>query len=201
MRFTITASNRYAVYCHRWCCNSAQRSFAKLLVLVSKLSFASSNHLPAADVCMLGQTTLVPYNVDEVWCLKFSALFLTRPPCICLFCSGNIILRDIVLSSPQLGGLSCPNSTPTALPGGNYTCQGTYTVTALDLETGLLSFTATGASSSLTAGAQKVAAAQAAILTMQAQPQLDLDILAATCTQTQATGKRRATDITNNLQR
>jgi hypothetical protein len=99
--------------------------------------------------------------------------------------TGTAILQDTVLSSPKLGPLTCPPGNATVPPAATYTCEGAYTVLATDLEVGQLVFTATARSPTLPAAAQTVNATQAV---MVAQPQLYLDVLAATCNQTVATG-------------
>lgn len=99
-----------------------------------------------------------------------------------------MLLKDIVLRSPELGLLSCPKGNATAAPGLSFSCEGSYNVSALDLEQGVLNFTAVGTSSTLPAAQQPVAASQADVLVMQAQPQLDLDIVAGSCTQTAIKG-------------
>jgi hypothetical protein len=102
--------------------------------------------------------------------------------------TGTVILKETVLSSPKLGPLTCPPGNATVAPGAAYTCEGTYTVLATDLEAGQLVFTATARSPTLPAAAQTVPATQDVVVTMVAQPQLYLDVVSATCNQTVATG-------------
>jgi hypothetical protein len=102
--------------------------------------------------------------------------------------TGTVILREAVLSSSKLGALTCPPGNATVAPGAAYTCEGTYTVLAADLEAGQLVFTATARSPTLPAAAQTVPATHDVVLTMVAQPQLYLDVLSATCNQTVTTG-------------
>lgn len=64
---------------------------------------------------------------------------------------------------------------------GALTCTGTYAVTQMDLETGQLSFTAQATSSTLPTGDGTVVAQAPVVLTMVAQPQLEVDVVASSC--------------------
>lgn len=89
-----------------------------------------------------------------------------------------------MLTSPELGPLTCPNGTQ-AGPSTTYSCSGSYTVNATDLEQGQLTFSASGMSSTLSA---RVVAESQVQLTMVAIPQLDLDLEATSCNQTGGSG-------------
>lgn len=104
-----------------------------------------------------------------------------------------MILKDIGLNSSQLGPLTCP-STNQAAPGTSYSCTGNFTVKMTDFEQFWnLTFSANGTSPTLpstSAALPAVVAAQSpAVLTMVAEPQLDMDLLATTCNQTVSSGK------------
>jgi hypothetical protein len=104
-------------------------------------------------------------------------------------CSGNRILKDIVLTSPELGALTCPASNqvdPSSPSTSSYSCTATYTVNATNLERGQLTFTAKGTSFTL---ADEVSAALPVVLTMSALPALYQDLEAGSCNQTGGSGK------------
>lgn len=114
---------------------------------------------------------------------------------LCALCSGNLILKDIVLTSPELGALTCPASNQADPSSLGYTCTATYTVNATDLERGQLTFTAKGTSSTLSA---EVAAAQPVVLTMEALPQLHQDLEAGSCNQTGGSGNSSTVTLANS---
>lgn len=160
--------------------------------------------LPVPRTCMPCQYT--PYQVHAMHqrLLSFKGLAVihrgTPKTCMCayvrtlsehcttlslivcaLHCSGNLLLHNVSLSSGQLEALVCPSG-PTAIrPGTAYACEAFYTVNITDLELGQITFSAAGTFSSVISGAQAVAAQQTAALTMQAQPQLELDLIAGSC--------------------
>lgn len=109
--------------------------------------------------------------------------------------SGNLILRNVKLSSPELGPLTCPDATDSATvdPAASWTCTGTKVVNATDLEQGELVFRASGTSATLPT---VVAAAESAQLTMQAEPQLTMRLVPGSCQQSTPTGRRPQTAAT-----
>jgi hypothetical protein len=111
----------------------------------------------------------------------------------CSVCSGNLILKNIVLTSPELGALTCPASNqddPSSTSTGSYSCTAAYNVNATDLERGQLTFTAKGTTSTLAA---EVSAAQPVVLTMVASPALHQDLEAGSCNQTGGSGNSTGT--------
>jgi hypothetical protein len=93
-----------------------------------------------------------------------------------------------VVSSENLTALTCSPSGATSInPGDKLTCSGTYSVTGLDLEKGELAFTAQATSATLRT-ASKTVVTTPAKLTMEAKPQLELDVDAGSCTVTRTNG-------------
>ena len=53
---------------------------------------------------------------------------------------GNVTLTNVAISDPMLPVLTCPsgNPIPTMAPGATETCSGTYTITAADIDAGVV---------------------------------------------------------------
>jgi hypothetical protein len=103
------------------------------------------------------------------------------------------VLRNVVVTSPGLTALQCDgsnSSTVAALNPGPLACTGSYSVSQEDLEAGQLTFTAQATSTTLDAASTAVGAVATApvVLTMAAQPQLVLDVVASSCVILNATG-------------
>lgn len=118
-------------------------------------------------------------------------LFILTSWLFLIDCRGNVVLRDIEVTSAQLAALNCAgssSSTVAALNPGTLICTGNYTVTQENLEAGQLAFTAQATSTTLDAASTPVVAAAPVVLVMAAQPQLVLDVVASSCVVLNGTG-------------
>lgn len=103
-----------------------------------------------------------------------------------------MLLSNVVLSSSTLTLTSC-SAQATLAVGDSISCPGTYTVQQADMEAGKVTITASGSSPTLPQSAQVVATAPWEV-PVDANPQLDVDIMGAECTQSN-TSKFRQSDL------
>jgi hypothetical protein len=92
-----------------------------------------------------------------------------------------MLLSNVVLSSSTLTLNNCSTQATLAV-GASISCLGTYKVQQPDMEAGKVTITASGSSPTLPQSAQVVASAPWEVA-VDANPQLDVDILGAECTQ------------------
>jgi hypothetical protein len=93
-------------------------------------------------------------------------------------CRGNTIVKAATVTSAQLAALDCDVPAGDDVPvDGVVTCTGTYTVQQDDIEAGALAVTANASSTSLATPAPGQGA-----VTVNSNPQLSVDVLAAECT-------------------
>lgn len=103
--------------------------------------------------------------------------------------TGNMILRDTVITTPELGTLVCANNANISVRGSQV-CTSTFTFTQEILEADDKTFKATVTSPTLPAGSTTVSASDVVIVVAQA-PSLSIDVVAPECTKPARMGELR----------